>query len=82
MAVFAHSLALFADAGHMLTDAVAIGAAIIAARLALRPARGSMTFGLKRAEILSAQANGITLLVVAGAGYDGTMYLNAFTPDT
>ena len=65
MAVVAHSLALFADAGHMLTDATALGASIIAARLALRPARGAMTFGLKRAEILSAQANGITLLVVA-----------------
>jgi len=60
-----HYLALFADAGHMLTDAGALGASIFAARLALRPARGAMTFGLKRAEILSAQANGITLLVVA-----------------
>jgi cobalt-zinc-cadmium efflux system protein len=65
MAVVSHSLTLFADAGHMLTDAVAIGAAILAARLAMRPAHGSMTFGLKRAEILSAQGNGITLLVVA-----------------
>lgn len=65
MAVISHSLALFADAGHMLTDATALGASIVAARLALRPARGSMTFGLKRAEILSAQGNGITLLVVA-----------------
>src|SRR4051812_32025571 len=59
------SLALLADAGHMLTDAAAIGAGLVAARLAARPAGGSLTFGLKRAEVLSAQANGISLLVVA-----------------
>lgn len=66
MAVVASSLALLADAGHMLTDAAAIGASLLAIRLARRPAVGSLTFGLKRAEILSAQGNGITLLVVAG----------------
>ncbi|HEV3312256.1 MAG TPA: cation diffusion facilitator family transporter [Chloroflexota bacterium] len=65
MAVIGHSLALFADAGHMLTDAIALGASIVASRLALQPARGSWTFGLKRAEVLSAQGNGITLLVVS-----------------
>lgn len=64
-AIMANSLALFADAGHMLTDAGALLASIVAVRLAQRPARGSLTFGLKRAEILSAQANGITLLVVS-----------------
>jgi cobalt-zinc-cadmium efflux system protein len=63
--VLAHSLALLSDAGHMLTDAAALGLAIAAARLARRPARGAMTFGLGRAEILSAQANGATLLVLA-----------------
>src|SRR5438105_7132823 len=62
--LFAHSLALLADAGHMLTDAAALAAALVAARLALRPARGQWTFGFGRAEILAAQANGITLLVV------------------
>jgi cobalt-zinc-cadmium efflux system protein len=61
--VLAHSLALLADAAHMLTDAAAIGAGIVAARLAMRPASGSWTFGLKRAEVLSAQGNGISLLV-------------------
>src|SRR5659263_47901 len=65
MAVVARSLALLADAGHMLTDASAIGASLFALRLARRPASGSHTFGFKRAEILSAQGNGITLLVVA-----------------
>lgn len=61
----AHSLALIADAGHMLTDAAAIGLALIAMRLAARPAKGAFTYGLKRVEILSAQANGLTLLVLA-----------------
>src|ERR671922_839955 len=61
----AGSLALLADAGHMLTDAAALGAALVASRLASRPARGQWTFGFGRAEILAAQANGITLLVVA-----------------
>jgi cobalt-zinc-cadmium efflux system protein len=60
-----HSLALLADAGHMLTDAGALIATLTAMRLARRPASGAWTFGLKRAEVLSAQANGITLLVVS-----------------
>ena len=61
----ASSLALLSDAGHMLTDAAAIGFSLIAIRLAARPARGVMTYGLRRVEILSAQANGVTLLVLA-----------------
>ncbi len=65
VAVLSDSLALLADAGHMLTDAFAIGASILAAVLAARPARGAWTFGFKRVEILSAAVNGITLLVVA-----------------
>jgi cobalt-zinc-cadmium efflux system protein len=64
--IVADSLALLSDAGHMLTDAAAIGMSLVALRLAQRPAEGVMTFGLKRAEILSAQVNGITLLVLAG----------------
>jgi cobalt-zinc-cadmium efflux system protein len=63
-AFLGHSLALLADAGHMLTDAGALIATLAAIRLARRPASGSWTFGLKRAEVLSAQANGVTLLVV------------------
>jgi cobalt-zinc-cadmium efflux system protein len=62
----AHSLALIADAGHMVTDVLALAAAVLAARLAKRPAVGHWTFGLARAEVLSAAGNGITLLVVAG----------------
>ncbi len=63
--VLAHSLALLSDAGHMLTDAGALGFSLAAMRLAARPARGAMTFGFRRAEIFSAQANGVTLLVIA-----------------
>jgi cobalt-zinc-cadmium efflux system protein len=70
--VIAHSLALLSDAGHMLTDAAAIGFSLLALALAARPARGAMTFGFKRAEILSAQANGVTLLVLAAfIAYEG-----------
>lgn len=58
------SLALLSDAAHMLTDAGAIALALVAIRLARRPAAGAMTYGLKRAEILSAQFNGATLLVL------------------
>ncbi|MET7474065.1 cation diffusion facilitator family transporter [Streptomyces sp. NPDC005648] len=62
--IMASSLALISDAAHMLTDAASIVLALIAMRLAARPARGGFTYGLKRAEILSAQANGLTLLLL------------------
>jgi cobalt-zinc-cadmium efflux system protein len=61
----ARSVALISDAGHMLTDVGSIGLALVAMRLSSRPAGGSYTFGLKRVEILSAQANGITLLLLS-----------------
>ena len=64
--LLAHSLALLSDAAHMVTDGAAIGLAVVAAGLAARPARGRFTFGLGRAEILAAQANGAVLLVLAG----------------
>jgi cobalt-zinc-cadmium efflux system protein len=63
--VVAHSLALLSDAAHMLTDAAAIGLAIVTIKIAGRPARGGYTYGLRRLEILSAQANGITLVLLA-----------------
>ncbi|MER6692156.1 cation diffusion facilitator family transporter [Streptomyces minutiscleroticus] len=62
--VLARSLALISDAAHMLTDAASIVLALVAMRLAARPARGGFTYGLKRAEILSALANGLTLLLL------------------
>lgn len=64
-AVFANSLALLADAGHMLVDVGAIACSLLAINLAARPETGSHTYGLKRAEILAATANGIALVVVA-----------------
>jgi cobalt-zinc-cadmium efflux system protein len=61
----AHSLALISDAAHMLTDAASIALVIVTTRLAARPPAGGYTYGLKRAEIMSAQANGITLVLLA-----------------
>lgn len=61
----AHSLALLSDAAHMLTDAAALLVAVIAARIARRPARGAYTYGFARVDALSGQANGITLLLLA-----------------
>jgi cobalt-zinc-cadmium efflux system protein len=63
--VVVHSLALLADAGHMLADTGALALALFALWLARRPAAGNLTFGFRRAEILSAQANGLTLFVLA-----------------
>src|SRR3954464_11733146 len=63
--VLAHSLALLSDAAHMLTDAGALVMSLVVLRLAAQPARGNRTFGLRRSEILSAQANGAALLVLA-----------------
>ena len=62
--VVAGSLALLADAGHMLTDAAALALALAAASFAGRPARGRWTFGFRRLEILAAHVNGITLVIV------------------
>ena len=64
-ALLAHSLALFADAGHLLVDVGALGVSLWALRLAARPATTDLTFGLKRAEILAAALNGVTLLVIS-----------------
>jgi len=64
-AIVAGSLALFADAGHMLTDAAALAMALWASRLAERPTTDVWTFGFKRAEIVSAALNGIALLLTA-----------------
>jgi cobalt-zinc-cadmium efflux system protein len=80
--IVASSLALISDAGHMLTDAGAIGFALVAMRLAARPPRGEFTFGLKRAEILAAQLNGATLVVLGLLiVYEGIQRL-ASPPDT
>jgi cobalt-zinc-cadmium efflux system protein len=63
--IIAHSLALLSDAGHMLTDAGALALSLVVIGLAARPPRGGLTYGLKRAEILSGLANGATLVAIA-----------------
>ncbi len=63
--LLAHSLALITDAGHMITDAAALLVAVLASRIAQRPAKGAYTYGLARVDALSGQANGITLLLLA-----------------
>jgi cobalt-zinc-cadmium efflux system protein len=63
--ILANSLALLSDAAHMLTDAGGLVLSLVVLRLVKRPAGGNLTFGLRRTEILSAQANGGTLLVLA-----------------
>ncbi len=65
--VFAHSTGLVATAGHDLADAAALGLALVATRLALRPATASRSFGYHRATILAALANA-TAIVVVGLG--------------
>jgi cobalt-zinc-cadmium efflux system protein len=64
--IVAHSLALLADAGHMLTDILALALAVAAAAMARRPPGGRWTFGFGRVEVLAAQANGVTLALVGG----------------
>jgi cobalt-zinc-cadmium efflux system protein len=63
--ILASSLALISDAAHQLTDAAALVLSLVVIRLLRRPAGGNLSFGLRRTEILSAQANGATLLVLA-----------------
>lgn len=65
--VLTGSLAVLADAGHLLSDVGAIALALFAAALAARPAEGRMTFGYQRSEILAALTNGLALVVVAVA---------------
>jgi cobalt-zinc-cadmium efflux system protein len=62
----AHSLALLADAGHMATDAVAIGLALLAIWIAGHPASIRRTFGLYRTEVLAAMLNALSLWIITG----------------
>ena len=64
-AILFGSVALLADAGHVLSDIGAIGLGLFAAIVAARPARGRRTFGYHRSEIIAALANGLALVVVA-----------------
>src|SRR5215210_2346056 len=59
------SLALLADAGHMLSDSVSLGLALFASWIAAKPPTPNKSFGYKRAEILAALANGVTLVAIS-----------------
>jgi len=68
---FAHSLALLADAGHMLADVAALGLSLVVTALAQRPVTAERTFGLLRLEILAALVNGAALIVISlGIGFE------------
>jgi cobalt-zinc-cadmium efflux system protein len=70
--IVAHSLALLSDAGHMLTDAAALVLSLLVIRLVQRPSGGTLTYGMRRAEVLSGQANGAVLLVLGAlVTYEG-----------
>jgi cobalt-zinc-cadmium efflux system protein len=66
-ALVSNSLALLADAAHMLTDSLGLVLALVAASLAMRPATKRRTFGLQRAEVLAALANAVVLCVIGGS---------------
>lgn len=79
--ILAHSLALLADAGHMLSDAAALGLALFAAWIARRPPSPRRTYGYYRAEILAALVNGAALLAIAGfVGVEAVRRLAAPAP--
>jgi cobalt-zinc-cadmium efflux system protein len=63
--ILAHSLALLSDAAHMLTDAGAIALSLVVIRYVQRPGGEGLTYGRRRAEVLSGQANGAVLLVLS-----------------
>ncbi len=64
--IIAGSLALLADAGHMLTDTMALALAAMAFHVAKRPPDGKLTFGYQRFQILAASVNGLSLLAIVG----------------
>src|SRR3954468_1439986 len=63
--ILAHSLALLADGGHLVSDVGAIGIALVAARLASMAPTSTRTYGLQRSEVLGALLNGIGLVVIS-----------------
>jgi cobalt-zinc-cadmium efflux system protein len=63
--IYANSLALLADAAHMLTDLAALGLSLFALNISARPATHEKTYGYMRAEILAALANGVFLILIS-----------------
>ena len=80
-ALFAGSLSLLADAGHNLSDVVALGVAAGAVLLARRPATPNRSFGFQRAEILAALVNAVSLIVIAIIVFVGAARRFADPPD-
>jgi cobalt-zinc-cadmium efflux system protein len=66
MGVVTGSLSLMADAGHMITDSGALLLSLVVARVAIRPRSTSKTYGYRRAEVIGALANAVTMLVISG----------------
>src|SRR5210317_2668382 len=64
--IISGSLALLADAGHMLTDTMALALAAVAFHVSKRPVDGNLTYGYQRFQILAAFVNGLSLLVIVG----------------
>ncbi|MCH7820669.1 MAG: cation transporter [Proteobacteria bacterium] len=64
--ILSGSLALLADAGHMLTDSMALALTLIAFRVSTRPADARLTYGYHRFQILAAFVNGLSLLFIVG----------------
>ena len=78
---WAGSLALLSDAGHMVTDASALGLALLAAWMARRPASARHSYGLGRAEVVVALCNGVLMLaIIAGIGIAALQRLHNPTP--
>ena len=81
-AAFSGSLALLGDAGHMSSDAIGLGVALVASVVAARPATDRHTFGFQRMEVLAALANGLILVVVAAVvGFEAIRRLASGSPD-
>ncbi len=64
--ILSGSLALLADAGHMLTDSMALALAVFAFRVSSKPADGRRSYGYQRVQIIAAFVNGLSLLVIVG----------------
>jgi cobalt-zinc-cadmium efflux system protein len=79
--ILADSLALLADAGHLLSDVGALAIALLAARLATRAPTATRTFGLQRSEVLGALFNGITLVVISALIVVGAVSRLSDPPD-
>jgi cobalt-zinc-cadmium efflux system protein len=79
--ILSNSLALLSDAGHVLTDAVALGLSLLAARLGRRPSDGKATFGYQRFGLLAALVNGLSLIGIAAFIFTESYYRFLHPPE-